>query len=343
MHTFYYPDHNRHDPESLPQPDILGNHFLEIAKRGQVLIEAVQQANLGPMTPPGDFGIEPISEIHEHGMLSLLQNAYDRLVQTHDLPAAIPDYFQIGTGRVRPRKPRSLMGQLGYYCNDMMTPIMAHTWDVAYWTAQTALSAAALVAAEGDSKAYALCRPPGHHAGSNFFGGYCYLNNAAIAAHWLVQQGYRVAVLDIDFHHGNGTQDIFYGRSDVLTCSIHIDPLLDYPGFWGYADEYGTGHGQNFNFNYPLPYQTSEAEYLVTLQEALEKIRLFVPDQLVVSLGVDALADDPLGGFDLSPASYGRIAQAIAGLKLPTIIVQEGGYNLETVGTAVVTFLQNLV
>lgn len=173
MHTFYYPDHNRHDPESLPQPDILGNHFLEIAKRGQVLIEAVQQANLGPMTPPGDFGIEPIGEVHEHGMLSLLQNAYDRLVQMRELPAAIPDYFQIGTGRVPPRKPRSLMGQLGYYCNDMATPIMAHTWDAVYWAAQTALSAAALVAAEGDSKAYALCRPPGHHAGSHFFGGYC--------------------------------------------------------------------------------------------------------------------------------------------------------------------------
>lgn len=174
------------------------------------------------------------------------------------------------------------------------------------------------------------------------FGGFCYLNNAAIASQWLVEKGQRIAILDLDYHHGNGTQEIFYGRADVLTCSIHADPLHEYPFYWGFADEYGIGAGENYNFNFPLPLGTQQAAYLVALDIALRRIRAFVPDTLVISFGADTLQDDPVGGFKLTVESYGRIATQIAALDLPTLVIQEGGYLLPQLGSCVVSFLQGL-
>ncbi|MEJ2746353.1 MAG: histone deacetylase family protein [Anaerolineae bacterium] len=220
---------------------------------------------------------------------------------------------------------------------------MEHTWDAAYWAVQTAVSAAALVYAQGSQVAYALCRPPGHHAGPNFYGGGSYLNNTAVAAQWLVQQGQRVAILDLDFHHGNGTQAIFYGRSDALYCSIHADPLFKYPYFWGYADEYGEGPGKGYNYNFPLPRSTDETAYLATLKEALNRVRFYVPDILIVSLGVDIIQGDPLGSFQLETEILHRIGQAVATTQLPLVVVQEGGYALDTLGQNIVTFFNGLL
>lgn len=340
MHTFYYPDHTRHDPSQLHQPDTpeKNAYYSEVAQRAVLIHDAIKASKLGPVISPGDFGIEPIGEIHEYGMLNLLQNAYRLVADEMSSPALIPDTFSV---RDKPSHvPRSVWGLLGYYCFDTSCPIFARTWDVAYWAAQTAISAAALILAGTERVAYALCRPPGHHAASNLFGGFCYLNNAAIAANWLVQQGQRVAILDIDYHHGNGTQAIFYHRSDVLFCSIHADPFNEYPYYWGYADEYGQDAGRNYNFNFPLPQGTQESEYLHALDKALDKVRLFVPDVVVVSLGVDTAEGDAVGGFRLTTESFNRIGFELSRLNLPLVIIQEGGYLLSSLGDNVVAFLK---
>lgn len=343
MHTFYYPDHVRHDPGQLHQPHTpqKNNYYSEVPQRGVVICEALEAADLGAITSPGDFGMEPIGEIHDYGMLNLLQNAYQRMAAEEGSQTVIPNSFSIG--HLPDRRPRSLWGLLGYYCFDVSSPIFEHTWTVAYWSAQTAVSAAALVSAGGEEVAYALCRPPGHHAASNLYGGFCYLNNVAIAAHWLVQQGHRVAILDLDYHHGNGTQAIFYGRSDVFFCSIHADPLHDYPYYWGYADEYGTGPGLGYNFNFPLPKGTREPGYIQAFDEALQKVRLFVPDVLLVSLGTDIVAGDPVAGFKLPAETLNRLGKKLHGFDVPVVVVQEGGYLLSSLGEQVVLFLRGLL
>ena len=342
MHTFYYSDHQKHDPEQFYQPDTphQNRFFGDVVRRGQVIFDALQTASLGPITSAGNFSIDSIGEIHEYGLLNLLQNAYERMANEEEAQLARPYTFSKFPVR---HKPQSIWGQLGYYAFDNASPILEHTWDVAYWAAQVAISAAALVYAQGSQVAYALCRPPGHHAGPNFFGGGCYLNNTAVAAQWLVQQGQRVAVLDIDYHHGNGTQAMFYGRSDVLYCSIHADPLHEYPYYWGYADEYGENAGKGYNFNFPLPNSTNQTAYLTTLEMALNRIRFYVPDILIVSLGTDIIKDDILGGFQIETETLRLIGKEIATLRLPLVVVQEGGHNLDTLGQQVVTFFTGLL
>jgi acetoin utilization deacetylase AcuC-like enzyme len=342
MHTFYYPGHVRHDPTG--QPSVIGGlapALLDAAERADLIRNALAAAGLGDITIPGDFGSEPIELIHEYGMINLLQDGYERIRTETAQLAALPDTFCTG---YRPHhKTRSIQGQLGYYCFDRASPLLAHTWEAAYWSAQTAVSAAALIAARGERLAYALCRPPGHHAGPTSYGGRSYLNNAAIAANWLVQQGHRVAILDLDYHHGNGTQAVFYGRSDVLVCSIHADPFYDYPYYWGYADEFGVGSGLHYNFNFPLPRGTQESAYLETLNAALIKIRLYVPDILIVSLGTNVVEGDPGGSFHLAGESLRRIGARLSEAGIPLVVVQEGGYNLAALGEQVVTFFRGLL
>jgi acetoin utilization deacetylase AcuC-like enzyme len=191
--------------------------------------------------------------------------------------------------------------------------------------------------------AYALCRPPGHHATANLYGGFCYLNNAAIAAHWLAMQGQRVAVVDVDYHHGNGTQAIFYGRDDVFFCSIHADPADDYPYHWGYAAVRGEGAGEGYNLNVPLPLGTGEATYLPALERGLQAVADFRPDVVVVSLGVDTAEGDPVSQFRLQTETFRRMGQMFAGLARPLVIVQEGGYLLVKLGENVVSFLRGVL
>jgi acetoin utilization deacetylase AcuC-like enzyme len=343
MHTFYYPDHALHDPAQMYSPDTpeLNQFFCEIAQRGNIIHDAMQAAGFGPLSPPGDFSLEPIGDIHDFGLINLLQNAFERMANEEASQTAIPNTFP----RSHPlrHKPNAIWGQLGYYSFDTASPIFEHTWDVAYWNAQVAVSAAALINAKGSGVAYALCRPPGHHAGPNFYGGYCYLNNAAIAANWLVQQGLRLAILDLDYHHGNGTQAVFYGRSDVLFCSIHADPRYAYPYFWGYGDEFGVEAGEGFNYNFPLPRQAEESAYLDALKKALSTIRLYVPDILLISFGADISQGDPKGNFQLPAVSLSRIGQEIAEQSLPMIVVQEGGYDLVNLGASVVAFFNGLL
>src|SRR5690606_6400143 len=235
------PKHVAHDPAILHRPDSPQSitYYSEVAQRGLTIHQALEAAQLGPISEAHDMGLEPLLQVHRHDMVAFLQTAHERMVAEENGQVALPETFNL---RRQPRhRSVSVLGQLGYYCYDVGSPIFANTWDAVYGSAQLALNATAVVLSGESQLAYALCRPPGHHAGADFYGGFCYLNNTAIAAQWLVEAGQRVAILDLDYHHGNGTQEIFYGRADVLTCSIHADPLYDYPYYWGFADEYGSG------------------------------------------------------------------------------------------------------
>jgi acetoin utilization deacetylase AcuC-like enzyme len=238
-------------------------------------------------------------------------------------------------------RPKAFPDLRDYYTYDFEDPIVAGTWEAAYWSAQCALTAADRVAG-GERAAYALCRPPGHHATIDQYGGFCYLNHAAIAARSIGAEG-RVAILDIDYHHGNGTQSIFYADPAVLYVSLHAHPALDYPYYWGFPDESGTGAGYGTNVNLPLPLGADNACYLETLDEGLTVIRRFAPAALILSLGLDALADDPIGKFALTPSGWTEIGRRIAALELPTVLIQEGGYRLESLGSHAVSFLSTFI
>jgi acetoin utilization deacetylase AcuC-like enzyme len=220
----------------------------------------------------------------------------------------------------------------------MYTPIMRHTFEAALHSAYCALTGAAFLV-EGERHIYALCRPPGHHAGVDTCGGYCYFNNAAIAATSLKGRG-KVAILDVDYHHGNGTQNIFYGTDQVLFISIHGHPDRRYPYFWGFSDETGVGAGEGYNYNFPLPADVTDGMYLPVLQRALEIICDYGPEFLIISAGFDTYKGDPIGDFKLTTEFYGVMGREMAGLGTPTLILQEGGYNDEQLGENVVRFLQ---
>jgi acetoin utilization deacetylase AcuC-like enzyme len=222
---------------------------------------------------------------------------------------------------------------------DLSACITAGTYQAALTSANIALSAASSSFLLHNSS-FALCRPPGHHAGKDYAAGYCFINNAAVAANWLSAKG-KVAILDIDYHGGNGTQDIFYERADVLTISIHGDPDFEYPHYVGFADETGAGAGLGFHRNFLLPKDTGDEEYLSALEEALTMIRKFTPDFLVLSFGADTFDGDPLGTFHVTRAGFSEIGKRVAGLNLPTTIIMEGGYANEALGENTVTLLEN--
>ena len=330
-HKFFYtPYHKLHDPQDHP----------DSVERAEQLRRAAIDFGL-TLISPADEGMGPIEAVHSAALLTLLQTAYPRFAQLKEGPRpAIPDSFAVRelAGYI----PQSIWGQLGYYCSDDLTPILEHTWTAAYWSAQVA-AAAAMEIASGATLAYALCRPPGHHAYKDLYGGYCYLNNAAIAAEILVRRGHRPAILDIDYHHGNGTQAIFYDRSDVFFCSIHADPEEEYPYYCGYAGEIGRGQGEGYTLNLPLPLSTDEVGFLRALHSAVDAIDQFRPTVLLVSLGFDTLVGDPHGGMRLEPGSFGPVSRMIGELGLPLLIVQEGGYLTPALGPALIALLEGLV
>ena len=246
-----------------------------------------------------------------------------------------PDLFP-GDGARLQRKIHPLWG--GVWCTDAVTPIMGRTYEVAKGSAEAAVTGAELLLEGPHREVYALCRPSGHHAGPRVFGGYCYFNNTATAAEVLSPHG-PVAILDIDYHHGNGTQEFFDQRKDVFTCSIHGDPNKEYPYFWGYRSERGTGQGEGANLNLPLPLGTGNETYLEALDRAIRAIRRFKPAFVIIGAGFDTHADDPIGGFALSTEVFGEIGRRLATFDTPVLICQEGGYNLDVLGTCVHVFL----
>ncbi len=336
MYIVYTERHKLHTTDHVT---LEGAPFVleEVPARAEIILQAVQAANLGAVVAPTDHGLDPILAVHDAGFVEFLRTAYDW--STAFYGKAEPLFPWTFSTRHVGRRPRHLVGLTGYYAFGFGSPILEGTWEAAYWSAQCALTAADCVLA-GERTAYALCRPPGHHAAADLYGGFCYLNNAAIAARYLQANGELVAILDIDYHHGNGTQAIFYADTTVLYCSLHAHPDDDYPYYWGEASERGVGAGEGYNRNWPLPQGAGDAPYLAALDEALEAIREFAPRYLVVSAGFDIAAGDPVGGFDVTRAGLCEIGRRIAGLRLPTLIVQEGGYRLESLGESAVAFLR---
>jgi acetoin utilization deacetylase AcuC-like enzyme len=341
MHIVYSSQH-RHHPTTLALPG-LDTAYLEVPERAEIILAAATAAGLGPVLPPDDHGLAPFLAVHEAAFVDFLRNAFT----THQLtqPGAsllLPDaYFAVRGQRYRPVHGTRLAN---YYAIDRDCPLLPGTWQAAYWSAQTALTAAELVRS-GARSAYALCRPPGHHASADQYGGYCYLNNAAIAARFLQSAGYdRVAIVDVDVHHGNGTQEIFYADPSVLFCSLHVDPEVEYPYYWGGREELGAGAGHGCNRNWPLAPGLGDAGYLAALDEALAAVRDFAPEAVVISAGSDLMAGDPSvdpgGGLAITPDGLREIAARLAALALPTVIVQEGGYQLDRLGSYTVILLR---
>ena len=303
----------------------------EKAERAEIILGA-----LGAQRPARDHGMEPVLRVHCPDYVAFLRSAFADWTATGRGGDAIGYTWPV----VRRRALRldRIDARLGQYSFDAATPIAEGTWEAAYWSAQTALSALGAVM-EGESVAFALCRPPGHHCGRDYLGGYCYLNSAAIAAAEAAQSGRRVAILDIDYHHGNGTQDIFYESGEVLFVSIHADPATDYPFYWGFADERGAGAGEGKTLNLPLPRGTGIEAFMAALETACAAIGEHDTDLLVLSFGADTFADDPISFFELGEPDYARIGARVSALGLPTAIVMEGGYRIDALGRIVTSFL----
>jgi acetoin utilization deacetylase AcuC-like enzyme len=320
----------------------------ETPERATAIREALLATGDFTVEQPTEHGPDPIAAVHEVELIDLVEHAWTDAIAAGRDPSRplLPDTFLLGAyaaGMELGRLPVGRHDRLGAFCFDTATPIVAGTADAARAAVDIALTAVDRALA-GAPLAYGLCRPPGHHAGRNLIGGYCFFNNAAIAAQSMVDRGaQRVAILDVDFHHGNGTQQIFWERGDVLYVSLHGDPAASYPYYSGYATERGFGVGEGANLNLPLPAGTDGDAYLAALDEGLDAIRAFAPDApLVVSLGFDTFHADPICTFALHTNDYARIGSAIATLDMPVVALQEGGYAVEALGANAVAFLSGL-
>ncbi|WP_336071289.1 histone deacetylase family protein [Nitratireductor rhodophyticola] len=310
----------RHTPERYFRRGAYMPHP-EQAERA-ILIRDMLIKNEFPIEKPRDFGDGPIKAVHDPDYVDFWKDAYRRW------RAEAPDQEPIPNCHPGPRRGRpssSVFGQLGWWATDTSVPLTEGTWDAVYWSAQTALETAERVK-EGERMVYGLCRPPGHHALSNASNGFCLFNNAAIAAQSLRERFGKVAVLDIDTHTGNGTLDIFYDRGDVFVCSLHTDPDL-YPTYYlGYEDERGEGEGEGATLNLCLKPGSDTETILGRFREGLSAITAFGAEALVISLGLDMAADDPLSEVKLTGDGFATMAREIAALGLPTALIQEGGY-----------------
>jgi acetoin utilization deacetylase AcuC-like enzyme len=327
-----------HDPATMaPSPS--GRPFYDRAERYDQLLGAVKRRGLPTLQAP-DHGMAPIVSMHDAGYLHFLETAFERWQAT---PLAGPAVRAVSYA-VRPMRkcPDSIIGQAGYYLSGEFVPVLAGTWRAAKRSAHVAAEGAKRILG-GAREAYALCRPSGHHVYADLAGGFCYLNNAAIAAQVLVDGEAKPAVLDVDVHHGNGTQSILYERDDVFFCSVHGDPDGLYPWYAGYTDETGSGSGLGCNLNLPLAAGTENAGYVEAVEAGLEAIGRFGASVLIVSLGFDAHAGDPTANLAVTGEGFRTIGQRIGSLGLPTLLVQEGGYIVEQLGDNLTAFLDGFL
>ncbi|MFK7793353.1 MAG: histone deacetylase family protein [Devosiaceae bacterium] len=333
MLTVFSPDHARHDPQ-VEMADGALVPAVEIPSRAQMVLEAVQAAKFGAIITPEPLDRALVEQIHAPAYVEFLESFWQRWLDADRDPEVTDTFpFVWPTPGLRKVETRHLDGLMGRYSFDAGTSMGPGTWTAASASAATAQTAAQRVA-DGLPHAFALCRPPGHHAMPDAYGGYCFLNNAAIAAQALRNCGAaKVAVLDVDYHHGNGTQAIFYDRSDVFFASIHADPMDEYPYFLGHSDEMGSGDGEGFNLNLPLPFGTDWAAYAQALSHALAQIKRFSADALVLSLGLDTFERDPISQFALKTNDFSKLGGMLSQSSLPTVIVFEGGYAVDDLAT----------
>ncbi len=337
MRVVYSESHLLHVPETeLHRGEIVP--CFENPTRVEYILQRLQEVGFSDVVEPPACDRTSLQQVHAPDYLEFLETAWDQWQAAGLKGSVVPG--NIPARRMSTRRPRYIDGQVGYYALANETTLTSGTWAAALSSCASAQEAQRLVE-QGERAAFALCRPPGHHAALDLFGGYCFLNNAAVAAQQFRNAGAeRVAVLDIDFHHGNGTQDIFYERADVLVASLHGQPEEAFPYFSGYADELGKGPGLGTTANFPLPRGTTFERWMHALEAALEQLVAFGPEALVVSLGVDTFQEDPISFFRLASEDYIRCGERLGQLKWPTVFVLEGGYAVDAIGVNVVNVLQ---
>jgi acetoin utilization deacetylase AcuC-like enzyme len=361
MQVVYSPVHRGHHPETetiMGQP-VPANEQPERAERIRATLLADGSFEF---IAPTEHGLDPIMAVHDPGLVTFLEEGWLQMRREGiDRPALAPEGFSVrglfegfeglggspdsaGRRQTVGREPKAINGRAGHWAFDTSTPIVEGTYRAARAAVDVALSAVDAVLDDGERGVYGLCRPPGHHAARSMYGGYCYFNNAAIAAQSIVARTHEpVAILDVDFHHGNGTEQIFWRRGDVLYVSIHADPDDHYPYFLGRADEVGEGPGRGANLNLPLPSGTGDDAYTETLDRALGAIDRFGGSTLVVSLGLDTYRDDPISDFALTTPVYGQVGRRVASLGRRLVILQEGGYHRPSLGNNVREWLRGVM
>jgi acetoin utilization deacetylase AcuC-like enzyme len=337
MISVFSEDHHLH----FGKFELIDGQFVtpfECPARMDRVMARLEEAKLGEVVHPRDFGLDPIRRVHSPDFVDFMQTAHDEWAKAHGDTDALPTCWPCRT--LRQIVPEDIGGKLGYYSFDAGTPITSGTWQAATAAANVALTGAELIN-EGQKAVFSVCRPPGHHASTDMYGGYCFFNNAAVATQSLLDTGaQRVAILDVDYHHGNGTQAIFYDRSDVLYVSLHAHPDQEYPYFLGYADETGEKDGEGCNRNFPMRWGTQWSVYRESLEKAIDHMRNYSPDVLVISLGVDTFENDPISKFLLKSENFSEIGSIIAGLKRPTLFIMEGGYAVDDIGVNVMNVLR---
>ncbi len=338
MRCFYAPETEAHDPIfRLTHGKILRN--AEQAERARLLLAGLDQLGL-TTEEPFEAPATALEAVHTPDFIEFLETAWDAWQTLPNAgPEVVPNVFP---DRSIATYPQSIVGRAGWHMGDTSAPIGQHSWDATRRAADCAIAAADAVLG-GAPSAYALCRPAGHHTSADIAAGHCLLNNSAIAAARLRDGHDRVASLDIDVHHGNGTQAIFYDRADVMTASIHADPTDYYPFFTGYSYETGLGEGLGYNLNMPLARTTTDDAWLDAIAQALGAIGEFRPGALMLSLGLDAHENDPLLGMKVSFDGFRRAGQMIAAAGYPTVIVQEGGYLSADLTTSLVSFMNGFL
>ena len=351
MKVVYARHHALHNPAHEVQYGIPIPTY-EVPERAETIRRALDADVAFDLVPSTDHGTEPIEAVHDPGLIRYLEIAWPEWRVSGGLqggatnaPEMFPDtvlHPALREGMGPGREPKSPVGKLGYWCWETMTPIVPGSYTAARAAVDAGLTAADLVLS-GEQHAYALVRPPGHHSPRAAFGGYCFFNNAAVAVEHLAREtGGRIAVLDVDYHHGNGVQQIFYQRADVLYCSLHADPDHAYPYFTGFPEETGAGAGEGCTLNLPLSAGCTNEQYLDRLEEGLKAIADFDPAMLVVCLGLDTYGQDPICDFALTTDVYHEVGRRVGALEKPVVVCQEGGYFLPQLGQNVRQWLRGL-
>jgi acetoin utilization deacetylase AcuC-like enzyme len=343
MRAVYSPSHLLHDPGF----EVTGGRRIpawEVTGRGEIIRAALDADPAFELEGPTEHGVEPIDAVHDPAMVRYLETAWSEWRRAGTgAEAIVPDTIihpSLREGMGKAPEPTSPCGRIGYWCYDTASPIVPGTYRAARDAVDVALTTAGMVL-DGEPMAYGLCRPPGHHAARAMFGGYCYFNNAAITTHWLTgRTGGPVAILDVDYHHGNGSQQIFWERADVAYASLHADPNRTYPYYAGHADETGGGAGAGANFNQPLPAGTTDEQYLAAIDRALDWLSGKPGELLVVSLGIDTYGQDPIGDLALTTPVYHEVGRRVAASGRRLVILQEGGYYVPALGENVRQWLR---
>ena len=338
MITIYSEKHRLRNAKTELFGGILVNPF-ENPSRADVILKRIEAQKLGEIIEPTEFKMESVFAVHDKKFVEFLEVAWKEWINAKNKGEIIPSCWP--ARRMSNRIPESIGGKVGYYSMASETSIDNGTWEASLASKNVALTGAEILIKDKRNGVFSLCRPPGHHAAYDMYGGYCFLNNAAIAAQWFRDNDFDlVSILDIDFHHGNGTQDIFYEREDVFYLSIHGDPSKAFPYFSGYTEEVGKDSGFGKTYNSPMPPGTKFKSWRKKLDICLEKINQFGTKALIVSLGVDTFEKDPISFFKLKSDDYIEIGKLISNLRIPTLFVMEGGYDIEELGINVVNVLQ---